>query len=184
MKNIKQMIILLMVLTMVMITGCTSNLKKNEEKNFVIEDYNISFSFPEKWDKVTDTQFDLQCTNGNSYASIFVFDKIDLAEGQTPLDVYYAQNDDIMSKRENVKIVSEEKVNDVENKQIRSIMYSGENEGLKNYYYSNLIEFEENDDVFAWILFTAMPSYVESNIEMYDSITASANIVEEENNTQ
>jgi len=183
MQNKKRMITIVLVLVMVMLTACTSDTPASNtkaEKVFKIEDYNISFSFPNNWKKEMDgAPYDLQCSNEESYACIFTYHKIDLSEGQTPLDIFNIQNDDIFSRRENVKKISEEKVDEFENKRIHSVLYSAENGGVKNYYYCNLIEFKEEADVFAWIIFTAVPSYSDAHIDEFKAITASANWTKE-----
>ncbi|MDD5111384.1 MAG: hypothetical protein PHG85_02455 [Candidatus Altiarchaeota archaeon] len=170
------------MILIILLSGCI-----NEEGNttpkeniFLIEDYDISFSFPKDWEKVTeDNPFDLQCTNSKSYASVFAYRKIDLGEGQTPLTLFESQNEDLFSKRGNVKVISEKKVSEFENKKIHSVLYSAEKEGVKNYYYCNLIEFEDAD-VFAWLLFTAVPSESERYMGVWDAIAASANYTEYE----
>ncbi len=145
------------------------------EKSFVVKDYNVKISFPQKWRVETKNKnpFDLQCTNGDSFASVFVFYKVDLAEGQTPQDIFHTQNEDLINKRENVKIINEEKTEMIADKQIRTMLFSAEKEGTKNYYYCNLIEFGEASDRFVWILFAAYPSYALANIETMKKIVAS-----------
>ena len=150
------------------------------ETVFFINDYNINFSFSNEWENVTtDTPFDLQCTNGQSYASVFAYYTIDLAEGETPYDIYEIQKDDIFSRREQVKKVSDEIVYEVNDKRIHSELYSAERDGVKNYYYVNLIELNEQEDLFCWVLFTAIPSYAKANIDEWKAIIASANITTE-----
>jgi hypothetical protein len=168
----------LVLVAMILLTACMGSIPA-AENTFLIKDYNISFTFPKDWSQVTkDTPYDLQCTNGDSYASIFTYYKIDLSEGQTPLDIYNLQKDDLFSKRENVKEVSGEEVIETDNKLIHSVLYSAENDGIKNYYYCNLIEFSEDAEVFAWVVFTAIPSYAVANMNTWKTITASAQQVE------
>lgn len=152
---------------------------ENSENTMIIEDYDVSFTFSNDWEKViAEIPFDLQCTNGDAYASIFTYHKIDLTEEQTPADIFNIQNDDILSRRDNTIKVSEEEMYEFENKLIHSVLYSGEKDGRKNYYYFNLIEFKDAD-VFAWVLFSASPSYSLNNIDEWNAIITSANWSEE-----
>lgn len=138
-----------------------------EDKEFVIDYYNISITTDYTWSDTERTNWDLQLTNTNSYISIMAYYEIDLAEGQTAIDIYEWQNDDVLNKRENVKVIEPLEVIDTDDKKFTTTLYSAENDGMKNYYYSILVEFDEHEDVFAWVLITASPSYFAKNKENY-----------------
>ena len=141
----------------------------------VVEGYDIGFSFPKGWEKVTDkAPYDLQFTNGECYGSVFAFNVGDLPEGLTPLDVYRRQRDDLVGKRKRVEFLSDETVADDAHTRIRSVLFSGEKDGAQNYYYGNLVELKARPDVFAWVLFSATPSYAKKNLDVWKTIVASA----------
>lgn len=175
-KN-KVIIIIIILLSMIMLMSCINHQSLlNEKKVFQVDDYNFKLSFPNNWTKVDKkTPYDLQCTNGKSYASIFLYYKSDLGEEQTPLDIYNFHKNDVLNKRKNAKIISKEIVTEIENKKVRSVLYSAEKDSFKNYYYFNLIEFKEADaDIFAFIIFNAIPSYFENNTDLWKTIISSA----------
>ena len=178
MKIIKRLIGTLFLIVITALSACNGNseaISTKLEKHIIVGNYNIDISFPKNWKAETDSKpFDLQCSNGNSYASIFVYYKVDLAEGQNPLDLFHIQNNDILSKRSNVEIINKEQTEKRDKKQIHSILYSAEKDGIKNYYYCNLVEFGEDTDRFVWVLFTAIPSYSLANIDIWKKIVASA----------
>lgn len=180
MKNIKRILLTFFISTMVFMTACNI-VKKDDDKNIIkVEKYNINFTFPKDWEKVTkETPYDLQCTNNEAFASVFGYYKIDLTEEQTPLDIFNYQKDNIFSKRENVNTITEQTVNEYGDKKIYSQLYSAEKDGSKNYYYCNLIEFSEESGEFAWVVFTALPSYAEEHIDEWNSILTSADWVKE-----
>jgi len=171
------LIIVALALTMLMLAACAEDAAPDtSSKNvMLIEDYKVSFSFPPDWEPEADQKpYDLQCSNGRSYASIFVYYKTDLADGETPFALFNMQKNDILSKRENVKEEAEEKIYEVNNKRIKSALFSADISGTKNYYYCNLIEFDEASDVFAWVLFTALPSDSAKMMDQWNEIIASA----------
>jgi hypothetical protein len=165
------------VATLALIASCAPGAKAGMEKIFPVGNYNIQFAFPSDWKKVEDTPYDLQCTDNNAYASIFAFAEVDLAKGQTPADIFGKQKDDLVGKRKNVEIIMDEKVEETETSRIRSLLFSGERDGAKNYYYCNLVEFKEEASVFAWVMFTSTPSYAQENMDSWKRIAASAKFV-------
>ncbi len=149
----------------------------NESSDIVmtLDDYDLQVTFGEGWSECEDTPFDMQCVyeDGESYASVFCYYLIDLAEGKTPADIFDEQNLAVTSKRKNVQTIEEMTERKSGDKAIRTVLFSGEKDGNKNYYYANLVEFGEEADRFAWILFSAIPSMVEKNRAEYDAIVDS-----------
>lgn len=161
MEKLKRNIIIMMIL-LVCLTGCGINNDISDEgtdKQFYIEDYDISLSVPKEWREYdSESEYDLYLTNGESYLGVMTYYMIDLPKGYTIEGVYEIQNDDFLSRRENVEIVEPQKTISFEGKKITTTMFSGERDGGKNYYYSCLVTFDDNPDVFAWILISALPS--------------------------
>lgn len=56
-------------------------------------------------------------------------------------------------------------------------MYSAEHEGSKNYYYCNLVEFDD-EDRFMWAIFTGLPSYAEKHVEDWKAILRSVELTD------
>lgn len=154
--------------------------KVDDEMNVVqIEGYGIEMEFPSDWDDITNgTQFDLKCTNKNCYFGAFVYYDIDLAKEQTPYDIFEIQNDDLLSRRENIEFIGDDFI-EVNGKSIHSMHYYGESDGKKNHYYFNLVEFENKSDKFVWILFTGYPSVAQKQMEEWSKIIYSMRLVEE-----
>src|SRR5690554_4925542 len=97
-----------------------NNKSKRRGECYYLEEYNLEIDIPESWQKTTDTQFDLQFTNGNTYVSLFVYFKNQLAEYQIPLDVSEQHIEELFSKRQNVVKLSEENKEDYEDKVVYS----------------------------------------------------------------
>lgn len=176
-----------LILSSTMLTGCLPleilevlQEEADAVKEFVIEDYGVTITTPGEWDEVEDTDFDIQLRNDLTHFSVYAYHSIDLAKDQTPESIYEWQNEDLFSKRENVEIVEEPITYSSNGKTIIRTLYSAEKEGTKFYYSSSLVTFDDNEDVFAWVLVSAIPSEMIQNrdeyIEMIDSMQADMSI--------
>ena len=103
-------------------------------------------------------------------ASIFFYYYIDLSYDSTAEDLLYIQTQDIMDKRDHVEVVEDLTTRESGNKTIKSLLLSAEKEGSKNYYYANLVEFGDEADQFAWVMFTVMPSDMDKYRAEFDGI--------------
>ncbi|MCH5345391.1 MAG: hypothetical protein J1E64_15295 [Acetatifactor sp.] len=143
-------------------------------QTYEIPYYNMSFTLPKDWEERDSTPYDLQCYNGSAYFSVFAFLDIDLGENSEPYDYYVAQREDLFSKRDNVAQVEEAVYKSYEDKVVMTELWSAERDGLKNYYYCCLVDFLPDDQGFAWVIFTGVPSYVSREKDTFDEILASA----------
>lgn len=112
-------------------------------------------------------------------ASIFFYYYIDLSYDSTAEDLLYIQTQDIMDKRDHVEVVEDLTTRESGNKTIKSLLLSAEKEGSKNYYYANLVEFGDEADQFAWVMFTVMPSDMDKYRAEFDGILDSMEYTEQ-----
>jgi len=165
------------MLSMLILAACGDDTTTDtaEENVMTIANYNVSFTFPSNWKQEEDqAPYDLQFGNSKSYASVFAYFKTDLADGASPMTLYDVQKDDILSKRTDIKVESEAQIREINGKRIKSGLYTAAADGVKNSYYCNLIEFGEDADAFAWVIFTALPSDTPHLLDEWDAILASA----------
>ena len=139
-------------------------------------DYNIRFHLPEDWREKPIETWDLHYTNGNSWFNVYIYSYIDLAKDQTPMDMFEYHNKNLAEPRDNFQEVVDKDIKLLNNEFVSSKLFSGEADGMKNWYYCALVDFGEGED-FAWVLFTATPSYLKSHIEMYNDILYSAELI-------
>lgn len=136
-----------------------------QSETFIEND--LAFSFPNDW-KLNEKEnpFDLQCFSRSEELTtgVFVYEKIDFAENVSPEDVLALQIDDIQSLRKNFRFIEELKDSEIGDKRIKTVVYSGEKNGIKYYYVFSLVEFKEFEK-FAVIVQTCIPS----NFEKYKS---------------
>lgn len=162
-----------------LLTGCSfiPSAKPIEPKTFEMEFYGLCLTADDSYKEVEDKgEWDLQITNGNAYISVMAYYLIDLAEDQNPKGIYDSHNEDIFSTRDNISVIKSAQTQTQGQKTITKTRYSGEWEGNKNYYDSYLLEFE-GGDVFAFVLVTGTPSYIENTKEL-EEIVHSISITE------
>lgn len=170
-------IVLCICIIVLLMTGCSNDVvvdASNDENLIEVEGYKVQLALTNSWEKNSvDNPYDLYCTDGYAFMGVFVYDKADLSEGQTPLTIYDYQIKDIFSQRKKETVVAEKEVIFHDGKAITSTLYSAEHNGTKNYYYCNLVEFEGDENRFVWIIFTGLPTYARNHIEEWKSIVSS-----------
>ena len=134
---------------------------------------NVSVTCNNTWINVTEgTPYDLQITNKSAYFSIMAYRLVDLAQGQTPRDIYAAHNEWIKESRDNCVTVKNEVTRKSGDNIIVETLFSAEKDSNKNYYDSYLITNEESD-TFLWVLITTLPSMYENTKEEFTSMIES-----------
>ncbi len=151
---------------------------KPQEKVFLVENYNLKITADDTFKDKTGGSFDLQITNEQSYVSIMAYKYEDLSEGQTTMDIYDAQHEDLLGKRENVSTIEERKTEEKSEYTLTQTLFSAENNGVENYYLSYLIDFKDYG-TFAWVMVTGTPSYIKSQREYFHNIVCSLAIAEQ-----
>ncbi len=170
----KKIIVLFVIACMLFSTaGCSAlndiaSLVEPKEAVFSIDSYHLQITADSTFREKTGGNFDLQIANDNAYISIMAYKYIDLPEDLTPLDVYDMQNEDIFSRRTAVAIIEQSKTQS----HITHAVYSAEKDGVKNYYATYLVDFPD-EETFAWVLVSAMPSYLDNNKEYLHNIVCS-----------
>ncbi len=116
----RKALLLISAVAMLSMTGCSFMTgyevaralredERAEEEVMAVEGYDIQVTLSEEWSRQEDTPFDLQCVydDDEAYASFFYYYYIDVADGTTAEDIFDIQNQDIIDKRDNVKIVED-----------------------------------------------------------------------------
>ena len=163
----KVFVIFLMACMLFSAAGCSvlndaDSLLKPTEAVFTIDRYHLQITADSTFQEKTGGSYDLQITNGSTYISIMAYKYIDLPENLTPQNVYDMQNEDLFSKRTAVTTIEEAKTQALSQRTITHALYSAEKDGVKNYYASYLVDLPDKE-TFAWVLISAMPSYLDDN---------------------
>lgn len=156
----------------IIVTDPTQTDPKPVETVFTMDNYHLQITADSTFEDKTAGSYDLQITNGHTYVSIMAYKYIDLPTDVTPLDVLDMQNKDLLSKRTNVTTVEETSTKTLSQGTVTQALFSAEKDGNKNYYASYLIDMPEAQ-TFAWVLVSAVPSYLVENREYLDSIVCS-----------
>ncbi len=174
----KKIISTIFICVFIMLTSCGFSNFSNKKNVFKVSDYNIWISMSSAWQEDEVENFDLRLENASKKInlSIFAYVKEDMDNNETLEDFFIAQNENLLSKRENVKVIEEMKMTEYDDKVIYSKLYSGKRNGNDNYYYLNLVSFKGTGDM-AWILVNGTPSNFEIIYEeVKDSISKVSNV--------
>lgn len=147
------------------------------EKTFTVNNYPLQIVADTSFYDKTGGSFDLQITNDSCYLSVMPYLYSELPEGIAAQDVYDIQNEEIFSKREAVTPVAEAKTQSLPQGEMIYGVYSAEKDGVENYYATYLIDFP-GQEICAWVLVTAVPSYYQSNTDYLHNIVCSLSAVE------
>lgn len=183
----KKIILITLTLTLIfsLLSGCdliNYIYNQNQDtvktpKNFMTSDNSMKFTFPYDWDiNSNDNPFDLQCfSKDNSMnTGVFVFYQGDLAEDITPEHILDMQIEDLKSKRDNFEIIEDINTQVINDKKITTVTYSGEKDVSKDYYSFSLLQFANNNKIFAVILQVCIPSKWNVNKPVLNEIISSA----------
>jgi len=178
---IKKIIVLLMTCILFSTVGCSvpnnpASLLEPTETIFTVDNYHLQITADSTFNEKTDGDWDLQITNENAYISIMAYRHIDIPENLTPLDIYDMQNEGLLSQRTTVNVIEKAKTQTFSQQVVTHALYSAEKDGVKNYYASYLIELPD-DETFAWVLVSAMPSYLDENKEYLHNIVCSLSTI-------
>ena len=146
---------------------------------FVTANGPVEFFVPAGWFQNPGKHpYDLQVLSEDQQMNtgVFLFKMQDLAETTTPQDLLRIQIEDLESKRENFKVVEERKVEQLDDKTLTSVVYSGEKNDLSYIYRFVLIEFEDHPDLVPVVLQVAIPSNWPLDKFIQEAITASARV--------
>ncbi len=166
--------VLLLICTVLSASGCADLLPAQtpRETVFPIDAYHLQITADSSFKSVEVSNFDLQITNGSVYLSVMGYHYIDLPTDSAPIDYYNFHNEDMFSRRQNVAVIEEAKTESSAERTLIRTLYSAEKDGVKNYYASYLVDFPEAG-VFAWVLVTSTPSYMQNNSAALHEIVCS-----------
>lgn len=128
--------------------------------DFSIPDYGLTITAPENWVVEKQDNFDLQLCKDDMYLSIYAF-RYDEFDGNA-YELNQAQNNDIMSKRENVQYLHADTIVSKNGKIFYSVTYTAEKDNTKFTYFLNLVDLPDSERM-AWFCITGIPSVVENH---------------------
>jgi len=171
--------VIFMITTCILLSfaGCAFFSLTPKETIFLIEDYKLQITANSTYREETGGEFDLQITNSKTYISIMAYSYEDLPEDTTALEVFDIKNEDIFSRRDDVKTIEEPQTNQYPERTVKQALYSANKDGKSNYYLIYLIDFPE-EEKFAWIIVTATPTYFSKNRGTLQDIVLSLRITD------
>lgn len=129
-----------------------------QSKTFTTD--NFSFTFPSEWKQDTDvTYLDLNCYSDDEQllTGVLDYDKADFADNISPEDALTLYINKLQAHCDNFQFIENLKDETVEDRRIKTVLYSGDTDGYKYYYAISLAEFKDLDK-FAIIVESTSPS--------------------------
>lgn len=160
----KKSCIWLLILSMLVISGCVS-----ATKHFSIDAYGISLKMPEDWAAVEDSTFDLQLSNGTAYMSLMAYrrDEVDMSTSE----IQRWHDDALLGSREGVRVIEDERSEEIDGKTVQTMVYGYTLDDTENYYYSTITAL--NDTTFVWLVVTAPMKDLDEDRDMIRAMLVS-----------
>lgn len=148
-----------------------------QANKYKTKDKKISFR-AEGYQKIKDkSDYDLRLKNEKSYIGVFSYDINDFGEATSKIEVAYRTIDDLMSRRTEVKVeVPMKKIEDNAHT-IYQVVYTAKRDGTKNVYCFSIVEFDQNTDLFAVVIFTSLAPYKEEVLYEHTEILKTAELL-------
>ncbi|MCU9533570.1 hypothetical protein [Streptococcus sp. CSL10205-OR2] len=143
----------------------------------------VQFMTDKRW-QVDDEEgpFDLQLWHDSSYMGVLVYHLSDFNDDLNSAEkLLNFHIDDLKSKRnEFIEVEPLTVVDKQENIKISQVVYSGikKDESTKFIYFFNMITFDDNPDLVAFVLMTTLPSDFEKEKQEFNDILLSAELLE------
>ena len=149
-----------------------------QSKTFTTD--NFSFTFPNDWKQDTGTtSLDLKCYTYDEelITGVLDYDKADLADNISPDDALSLYIDKWQTQCDNFQFIENLKDETVEDRRIKTVLYSGDIDSYKYYYAISLAEFEDSEK-FAIIVESASPSLYKKHKSTFIDIVDSCQPVQ------
>ncbi|MBE5994599.1 MAG: DUF2628 domain-containing protein [Paenibacillaceae bacterium] len=141
---------------------------------------NFSFTFPDDWKQETDvTSLDLKCYTYDEqlFTGVFDYDIADYADNIRPEDALTLYINELQTQFDNFQFIEDLKDETVEERRIKTVLYSGDTDSYKYYYTISLAEFKDFDR-FAIIVQSASPSLYKKHKSTFMDIVESCQRVQ------
>lgn len=152
-------------------------LKQEYTEKAYVEGSEIRFMLPQGYGKSEHDAFNAFFQNGDANFGVFADRAENLTDYSTRESYFDSQNERLMEGRESVYVREETKQYEVNNLIIHKKVYSAYKDISLNYYYCYLVEFQENPDIVAWVIITALPEYGEWYEDVFDYMVATAKLM-------
>ncbi len=153
------------------------NTKNTNYQNISFADNSIELNFPRGWyENKKKNPYDLQyfSRRKDMNTGVIIYDLDDLSIDATPQNTLEWHIEQLKSHRENFTILEPEKTEQIGDKTLTTVVYSGGKDSSANYYKFTSIEFAESPTQFLITLQVSVPSKWNENKPILEEITHSA----------
>lgn len=167
------------VFAVIAAVGCTPRSAVNEGRYFSTANGVVELKFPAGWQENKEKHpYDLQCESRDQRMNtgVFVYPRSDFAKDLDRPKVLEQQIDDLRSKRQNFQLLEQLLTEEVGDKVITSVVYSGERDSFKYNYRFSLIEFKGRNDYILVLIQVGQPSEWSNQNPILEEIARSARV--------
>ncbi len=140
--------------------GCNS---LSRQTMYVLDDDNISFSLPKRWEQVDTNENDLALTKDSADLSMSAYHQSDL-DGMTSKELLKKKIEENTKEMESHRIIKNYKVNETQDRIIHSTLYSGTKNEVETQYFASVVEFK-GSHTYVYVLYEAKEMYMKYNID-------------------
>jgi len=150
----------LLFFSIFLLTGCTSNLTKEQE--YSLDGQNISFTLSNIWEKKLSTTHDLSLTKLDSNLQFSVYKKAEVE--MSPEKLLKEKAEAELSGQDNYSVYKKYNVNKTRNRTIYSRLYKATKDNVESEYLFSVIEFD-NSDTYVFVVYNARGAYMRYSID-------------------
>ncbi len=158
MKKICQFSILMIFL--MSLCGCNS---LSRQTIYALDDDNISFSLPKRWEQVDSNENDLALTKDSADLSMNTYHQSDL-DGMSAEGLLKKKIEENTATMSSYRIVKNYNRNETQDRIIYSTLYSGTKKDIETQYYASVVEFK-GTHTYVYVLYEAKEMYMNYNID-------------------
>lgn len=139
----------------------------------------VELRFPSDWSRNEAAYpYALQCTANSQHMNtgVFQYSRKSLQEGMDPDKVLLLQIDDLVSKRDKMRVIEPMRLVKDQGSERTMIVYEGIKDTSRFYYVFTLVEFPANPDTFLVLVQVSKPGFWKQNKPVLESIAASARV--------
>ncbi len=160
----------LLLLPILLLTACRGNVEKHSE-HFSLPAYGITLLTPKGWEAKPTASYDLYVSSasGSVYLGLTAFTGADLAEGETPAELFDRQVEAVLAQRNRSVDLRARKTETHADRIIHSRVCAVSAYDSTYGHYFALVEFADSDRM-AWVFAVSSVSYAEKNASAFDSM--------------
>lgn len=142
------------------LTGCNTLSRRTM---YMLDDNNIEFTLPKIWEQVESNDNDLALSKPDAKLLLDTYHQSDL-DGISASALLNQKVEEKMQEMDEHRLVKEYKVNELKDRKIYSVLYSGIKDGIETQYYFSVMELD-GSHTYVYALYSEKERYMKYNID-------------------